>query len=487
MRSLRLLMASCLALLAAGCTRSNDDGDIDVSVIGVGFRLPDPDRTPMTEADRMLAGATTQGLVSLDENGQVEPALAESWLVTPDGLSTVFRVRAAQWRDGSDIVGADVAASLQRGIAPDSRNPYAPLLTSVDAVIGMTGRVVEVRLKSPRPNLLQLLGQPEFGIRRNGSGVGMYRVARLTSSHARLVPISAGEEASPAEYEPVSLRAERPARAISRFTNGASELVGGGTLADWPYVRAADIRPGRLRIDPVQGLFGLAITGVSPLLDTASVREALAMAIDRDALADTIGLPGWATRQHILPAQLDSADLPTLPEWGGSTFAQRRADARARVASWRGGRAAPRLRIALPPGPGMRLLFAQISADWRAIGVSAIAVPMTTRDADLRLIDAVAPNVSANWYLTTVSCAAGLVCDTRGDIELAAARRADSLADRATQIAGADRTVTARASFIALGSPLRWSLVDPRLTGWKENIMASHPLHKLRPLRVVRD
>lgn len=487
MRFPRLLTASCLALAATGCGRSVDDGDIDVSVIGTGFRLPDPDRTPMTDADRMLASATTQGLVSLDENGQVEPALAESWLVTPDGLSTVFRVRAAQWRDGSDIVGADVAASLQRGIARDSRNPYAPLLTSVDAVIGMTGRVVEVRLKSPRPNLLQLLSQPEFGIRRNGSGVGMYRVARLTSSYARLVPVSGGEEAPPVEYEPVALRAERPARAIARFVSGGSELVSGGTLADWPYVRAATIRPGRLRIDPVQGLFGFAITGASPLLDTASVREALAMAIDRDALADAVGLPGWATREHILPAKLDSADLPTLPDWSGSTFAQRRADARARIAAWRGGRKAPRLRVALPAGHGMRLLFAQISTDWRAIGVSVVAVPVASPDADLRLIDAVAPNVSANWYLTSVSCAAGLVCDTRGDIELAAARSADDLADRATQIAGADRTATARASFIALGSPFRWSLVDPRLTGWKENIMGSHPLHKLRPLRVVRD
>jgi peptide/nickel transport system substrate-binding protein len=129
----------------------------------------------------------------------------------------------------------------------------------------------------------------------------------------------------------------------------------------------------------------------------------------------------------------------------------------------------------------MRILFARLKADWRLIGVDAVAVPLKSPDADLRLIDAVAPNSSANWYLTRLSCASGLVCDSRGDTALEASRDAATLAERAARLADADSVATSRGSFIPLGVPIRWSLVDPALTGWKENIFAIHPLTELRP------
>jgi peptide/nickel transport system substrate-binding protein len=471
------------SLLMASCADPHDDGETDVSVIGTGFTQADPDRGPLTPADRVLASATAQSLVALDSGGQVEPALAESWIVTSDGLSTIFRTRMAHWRDGSDVNGDDIARSLNRALAPDSANPIKPLLSAVDNVVGMTGRVVEVRLKTPRPNLLQLLAQPEMAIRRGREGIGPYRIDRFAHNRVRLSPV-AGEDDPPGQVrDAVLLRAERPALAIARFMADRTDLVMEGTLADWPYIRAATLRPGRLRIDAVQGLFGLAVVGKNPLLGTSDVRAALAMAIDRTALAGTVGLSGWVTTESALPAQLDSAAAPTKPDWSGTSLIQRRADAASRIAAWRNGRAVPVIRVALPDGPGMRLMFARLAADWRLIGVRAQRVPLNAPDADLRLIDAVAPNSSANWYLTRLSCAAGLACDSEGDRALETSRSADTLADRSARIADADRALTKRASFIALGSPIRWALVDPSLTGWKENVLGAHPLSELRPPR----
>jgi peptide/nickel transport system substrate-binding protein len=481
---LRVLPAVLIAALClASCADPRDDGKTDVSIIGTGFAQPDPDRVPLTPADRILAGAAAQGLVALDSNGQVEPALAESWIVTEDGLSTIFRVRLAHWRDGVDVNGNDIAQSLNRALADGSRNPVKPLLSAVDAVVGMTGRVVEVRLKTPRPNLLQLLAQPEMAIRRGNEGIGNYRIDRFTRNRVRLTPVS-GEDDPPGEArDAVLLRAERPALAIARFIDNRSDLVMEGTLTDWPYIRAATPRPGRVRIDPVQGLFGLAIVGKGAFLGTSDVRAALAMSIDRAALAQSVGLNGWVTAESPLPLQLDSAAPPTKPDWSDASFTQRRADAAARIAAWRNGRPVPVIRVALPAGPGMRLMFARLAADWRAIGVRAERVALSAPDADLRLIDAVAPNSSANWYLTRLSCAAGLVCDGEGDRALEASRSAETLADRSARIADADRVLVKRASFIALGSPLRWALVDPSLSGWKENVLGAHPLSELRPSR----
>lgn len=471
------------ALFLASCVDPRDDGETDVSVIGSGFVQADPDRTPLSPADRILAGATAESLVALDSSGQVEPALAESWIVTGDGLSTIFRIRMAHWRDGSDVNGDHIAQSLNRALADDSRNPIKPLLSSVDAVVGMTGRVVEVRLKTPRPNLLQLLAQPEMAIRRGREGLGSYRIDRFARNRVRLVPVAGEDDPPDQARDAVLLRAERPALAIARFIADRSDLVMEGTLTDWPYVRSATLRPGRVRIDAVQGLFGLAVVGKGAFLGTSDVRAALAMAIDRTALAGAVGLNGWVTTDTHLPAQLDSAAPPAKPDWTGASLVQRRADAAGRVAAWRNGRQVPVIRVALPEGPGMRLMFARLAADWRAIGVRAERVGLNASDADLRLIDAVAPNSSANWYLTRLSCGAGLACDGEGDRALEGSRSAETLADRSARIADADRVLVKRASFIALGNPLRWSLVDPSLSGWKENVLGAHPLSELRPPR----
>jgi oligopeptide transport system substrate-binding protein len=472
----------CLAGMLGSCAVPRADGVLEVSVIGERVRIVDPDRIMFAPPDAVLAGATTMGLVALDSQGQIEPALAESWIVTPDGLSTIFRIRPTKWPDGTDVTGDHVADSLNRAIAPGSRNPLKPLLTSVEAFIGMTGRVVEVRLKTPRPNLLQLLAQPELGIRRNGRGTGPLRITRIQRSSLRLGPVPSEDESAEDAPEPVRMHTERAARAVARFVAGQSDLVVGGTLADWPILRSATLRPGRLRFDATQGLFGLAIVGRTPFMASTDVRSALSMAIDRDALATTIGLSGWAIADTVLPAQLDSALPPARPDWSGTPLAQRRADAAARVANWRGlGRTVPVVRVALPNGPGMRLLFARIAADWRRIGVRAMAVPARSADIDLRLIDRIAPNVSANWYLTTLSCAAGLVCDARGDALLESARAEPTLAGRAARIADADIEMAKRGSFIPLGAPVRWALVDPRLTGWRENVLGAHPLTGLRP------
>ena len=472
-----------LTVLLAACSESRDDGETQVSVIGSGFAQVDPNQVPLTPPDRILAAATAQSLVALDSNGQVEPALAESWIVTSDGLSTIFRIRMAHWRDGTDVNGNHVAQSLNRAIAADSRNPIKPLLSAVDTVVGMTGRVVEVRLRTPRPNLLQLLAQPEMAIQKGREGLGNYRIARFTRNRVRLTPIAAEDDPPDQVRDAVLLRAERPTLAIARFIANRSDLVMEGTLADWPYVRTATVRPGRLRIDAVQGLFGLAVISKNSFLGTSDVRGALAMAIDRTALANAVGLNGWVTAESPLPGQLDSAAPPARPDWSGASQAQRRADAAARIAAWRNGRQIPTLRVALPPGPGMRLMFARIDADWRLIGVRAERVALNAPDADLRLIDAVAPNSSANWYLTKLSCAAGLACDAESDRALDASRSADSLSDRSARIADADKVITERASFITLGNPLRWSLVDPSLPGWKENVLGAHPLSELRPPR----
>ncbi len=61
------------------------------------------------------------------ETGELEPALAERWDVSDDGLTYTFHLRDAQFSDGSPTTAADVVFSLER-IRSDKRSAYpAPL------------------------------------------------------------------------------------------------------------------------------------------------------------------------------------------------------------------------------------------------------------------------------------------------------------------------------------------------------------------------
>jgi peptide/nickel transport system substrate-binding protein len=59
------------------------------------------------------------------------------------------------------------------------------------------------------------------------------------------------------------------------------------------------------------------------------------------------------------------------------------------------------------------------------------------------------------------------------------ARDAQSLVERGTQLAMADRALANSGLYIPLTRPLRWSLVAQRLSGFRENPRAWHPLTAL--------
>jgi oligopeptide transport system substrate-binding protein len=107
-------------------------------------------------------------------------------------------------------------------------------------------------------------------------------------------------------------------------------------------------------------------------------------------------------------------------------------------------------------------------------------VPITDDNADLRLIDEVPPNTSANWYLTRTGCDYGLACSTSGDFALKEARAAPTLGQRSAAISRADAAYAVNAGYIPLGKPVRWSLVSPVLTRYRDNGFGAHPFAELR-------
>ena len=469
-----------MALLAlAGCNQRPDSGPVVVSAIGGSPRLADASRVRLDTGARLLLDASAEGLVRFDAGGQIEPGLAERWIVIDGGMSYIFRLREAQWVDGTPVTAAQVVATLQRQLAPGTRNPLAPFLTAIDEIVEMTPQVIEVRLKRPRPDLLKLFAQPELALpqTRTRPGAGPLRVVDAGRT-LLLRPAFDPGRADPEDArktrpeEDVRLIGERAARAIVRFVAHESDYVAGGTFTDWPLLAIGQAVPANIRTDPAAGLFGLAVVSRAGFLADPANRAALSGALDRAAITASV-LSEWEPAERLLPETLDSAVPPAMPAWSLLTMDERRTAARARVAAWAGGPI--RLRVAMPPGPGATLVFGQIAASLAAVGIGAERRSMD-QEADLRLIDAVAPYDSARWYLAN-ACA---LCGDTARALLLAARDAPGLAERSRLIAAADAALTQDTAFMPIARPLRWSLVAMRLRQWRLNPRAWHPLNRLR-------
>jgi peptide/nickel transport system substrate-binding protein len=430
----------------------------------------------------MLTEATAQGLVTYAADGQIEAGLAERWTVIDDGRSYIFRLREARWANGRQVRANDVAALLSmrlRGgrLPPALRREFAPIV----AVRGMTNRVLEIQLSRPMPSLLDLLAQPEMGISRSG-GWGPWRT-RWVGRTAVLTPVplivgdTSDADSNPAEIPPAAiLWANRDSHAIAQFLEDDADAVLGGRFDGWPLVEAANIPENAVLIDPVHGLFGFAVVTSQGVLADDLARDAVAMAIDRSRIVRALGSPpGW-TAQISLRAPGGPIE-PIYPAWSGFSADERRSRARAIIASWRArnGGDAPVIRIAVPRGPGGRMLYALIAADLSAAGMAPRRVGPTA-PADLRLIDEVAPGNDPMWIVRRVDCNRGIQCDTGASRLIAAVDSAADPAERITRINSAEEAVVRHGAFIPIANPLRWSLTSNRTPGLRPNIRARHSL-----------
>lgn len=480
LRCIWITIVTAGLLLLSGCGE-DERGPIVVSAIGSPPQMVNPNLAPLDAPSSILLQATAQGLVRFDATGQIVPALAQRWIVSDDGLRYTFRIQNLGWSKGGQVTADQVTSRLRAARSSASRNPLKPLLASIEDVEAMTGDVLELSVRSPHANFLQLLAQPEMAIVRNGQGTGPYRIrARGNGAFLLRLPTDGEEEEEDghtAGTSDVLLRGERAALGVARFMAGHADLVTGGTAGDLPIVRAASPPRQALRFDPVFGLFGVEFTSGSGALARSAVRQALSMALDRAAMTSMLAVPDLLPRDSLVPPGLDELADPASPAWSALSLADRRARAARAVTAATGGEAL-RIRVSIPSEPGYRMLFALLRRDWRAIGV--IAEPVTPGErADLQLVDRVAPAMMASWYLRSFSCAESRVCSEEADVLLDQARGAQTSQLRSDLLRRADQLMEDATVFIPIAAPVRWHLVSPRLTGFRTNGFARHPISEL--------
>lgn len=483
----RFRQSCALALAAmAGACGSSASTDLNVLVIGTGDDSFETD-TGIALADRLVRASIAEGLVAFDAEGRVVPAAAERWIITDDGESYIFRMRDGNWRDGSPITARSAVQSLHKAIAALRGTPLYYDLADIEDIREMAGRVIEIRLNHAMPNFLQLLAQPELGLMHKGKGAGPMDlkkdgdVSRLTPMPPDSLDTAESSDWS-SQARSVRLATVNGEEALRRFNDGEADLILGGRIADFPRTASVGILRGTIQLDAVDGLFGLRFMHERGFLSDVTNREAIAMAVNRDALIAPFGLDGWTPTTRIVPAKLQGSAATAAAareRWTEMPFEGRRALARSRVARWKQqhGEGKPlMLAVWLAQGPGSDLLFREIAADMNAIGVTLTRAGAVS-GADMAMMDAVARNPSAIWFLNRFNCAVRKgACEPKADALVAQAMDAEDAAEADKLIDEAETVLMQANVFVPFGSPVRWSLVRGNVSGFATNRWAWHPL-----------
>lgn len=485
---LKRLPLPMLALLLAACGSSTDsEPPLRVDAVGIGTR------------QAIIADSTGKGLTARDAQGRIIPGLAQSWRVSDDGLSIVFRLRDARFADGSPVLAASVVATLNRARGPRGPAMTRALMGGVSGISSPLEDVIEVRLTTPQPEILELFATSALAIQAK-AGAGPFVVVPAETppqaGESATVSLASSESffaASAVQIARITVSDETPEAAIARFNRGDTDIVTGGALEGFGSARVL-ARRDTLKLEQQRGALTLLVNQKSGALKDRRVRTALAMAVDRVALgaavfgsADATAVPG------LTPRSLSGYTQGPIPDWDAWPMVQRLEEARRLLAESGHDALTNRLKLqlAVPDSPEAERLVSDFADEWAGIGVDVVlqrrtadfhAKAVKQGDFEIALVSRIATIDSPLPFLLPFACNANRhgVCLREADRLVASAWKAATLTDRMVALAAAERLWAEDGAAIGLVQPLGWSLVSPRIAGWTPNPSGVHPLSPLQ-------
>ncbi|NTU82737.1 MAG: 4-phytase, partial [Chloroflexales bacterium] len=275
-----------------------------------------------TVGDQEIVPDLFEGLLELDAELNVRPALARRWTVDHEGRRYRFELRPGlRWSDGAPLTAHDVVFAWRRNLHPATGSGVADLLHVVagadayhageaadPATLGVRAlddQTLEVELEAPFSSLLYLLAdpvsfpQPAHVYRERGADC--FSPERLVCSGPFMVGVWRPGEEIVLERNPYYSRPLAGAldRAQLRFLppSYANYLAGEidlCTIED--SSEPAQRHPGESFVRQFLATYFLALDCARPPFDDPAARRALALVIDRAALVRA----AWADVQ--LPA-----------------------------------------------------------------------------------------------------------------------------------------------------------------------------------------
>jgi oligopeptide transport system substrate-binding protein len=485
----------------------------------------DPHKVQGTWEHRILLDNLI-GLTQEDPDGLPIPGMAERWDTSADGLTWRFYLREAQWSDGVPVTADDFVFSLRRILMPETASEYASLLyflkgaqavnegKAAPETLGVTAvspRVLEIKVEHPAPYL------PEVAKHQTMYPVPKHMVEKLGDRWAR-----PENYVSNGPYRIVTWRLGDHVKAVKneRFWDADKVCVdevyyysSTDAISAERRVRrgeldmSSDIQSNRiafLRADPVMapyvqthtylGTSYLAFNANLPALKDRRVRQALTMSVDREFITKKLLRGGQVPAYTFVPPGMANYRKVAPPEWANWSLERRQAEAKRLLAAAGYGPDRPlRLEIKHRNTPDPMLVMPAIQADWKQIGVDLRLAQNETqiayasyRSRDFQIADAawIADYNDPMSFLYLLQSATG--AQNYGDYKNPAYDRLLALADnepdpvkRADLLAQAEQLILDDSAVVPTYFYVNKNLVNPKITGWKANLVDYHPTRYL--------
>ncbi|MDF2560256.1 MAG: transporter substrate-binding protein [Microbacterium sp.] len=309
------------ALALAGCAAGDGvdlddsasvDGSTLVAAIGGEPDQLDPQKTSSYFAFEVLENVFDT-LVEPDENLEMQPALAESWETSDDQLTWTFHLRSGvTFQDGSEFTSEDVVYSYDRIIDGELANAWK--FATVSDVTATDDSTVVITVSQPTPNLLSSLGgfkgmaiveqsNVESGdITTRPVGTGPFAVSEYVAGDH--ITLTANDdywggvpEIGGVEYRFIS----EPATALASLRAGDIDWTDVVPTQQVQELEADDSLT--LGLTPSSDYWYLALNEARAPWNDVRVRQAIAYAIDRDAILQAVSYGSATENQLAIPEQ----------------------------------------------------------------------------------------------------------------------------------------------------------------------------------------
>ncbi len=379
--------------------------------IGVALEPPmlDPTAGAAEAIDIVVYQNIFEGLTRIDQNGAVQPGLAESWTISDDGLTYTFKLHdGVTFHDGTTFDADDVKFTFDRILGENSVNAHKEFYTPIKSITVVDPLTVTMTLDHVIGRFLFDLGRgdavivaPESADNNANEPIGTGPFAFVQWDKGSRVVL---EAYGPYWGEPVHLTKATYVfiSDTATVTNAllAGDIDGTNNFAAEALAVFEGNPQFKVLVGTTEGETILATNNRKAPFDNLKVRQAMAHAIDRKAIIDGAtygyGVPIGAPFAPHNPYYVDLTN--TYP------FDIAAAKALLTEAGYPDGFAAT---LKLPPVAYARLSGQIIASQFAAIGIKLSLVNVewaqwledvyTNKDFDLTIVSHVEPFDIGNY------------------------------------------------------------------------------------------
>jgi oligopeptide transport system substrate-binding protein len=332
-RRAHLLFLPCLTAFIFGCSRSEPPADLTIINSAEPESL-DP-AIIVAQPDMRVEQGLFEGLTRLEPvHARAVPGLAHHWEISPDGITYTFHLRTnLLWSTGEPITSADVVYSWIRALDPKTASRYAgqlyylknatdfnlgkitdPALVGVKALDPLT---VQVQLASPTAFFLDLCAFPTLAvvprqaIEKYGDHWLTHKPLPVSGAYEldswrlndkiRLVKNSrywdaANTQSSIIDFLPVG----SPTTALNLYERGQVDIVWDKSVIPAELIDVLLKRPDFHTFNYL-GTYFIRFNTTRKPFDDPRVRQALALAVDKELIVEKITRAGEHIASHLVP------------------------------------------------------------------------------------------------------------------------------------------------------------------------------------------